>query len=229
MDFDRIRGKLRQIKAPTLGSDAAGDGPLPLEGLVARLRAADEQQRGGLRKALPLYFAATICWLFVFVVMIGFDPKPRPSLDLLFWGSLAGVYVLVTAGVVHRLGRLDAIDYALSTRDFLAMAQRRYRFMGPREYAVAGVGCVALGIATGPYLVNLMTHRYFGAQHQAAIIAAYCLFYAGVCVMGFVFTYRNWKRDRRALWLAVGQMLADLDAEGQTDAGGSPAGRPQSP
>jgi hypothetical protein len=218
MDLNGIKGKAQQVKAPPIGSGAQGDGPSSLDSLVARLRAADERQRGGLRKALPLYVIATICWLFVFVVMSWFPPKSRLAVDLLFWGSLVGVYLLVTMGVLWGLHRLAGIDYALPTRQFLTTAERRYRFMRLRDYLVAGVGCLLLGIAAGPYIVNLMTQRYFGPEHSVPIIVSYCVLYVGLCAMGFVFTYKNWKRDKRPLWLAVRQMLAELTAEEPVEA-----------
>ena len=106
-----------------------------------------------------------------------------------------------------------ALGYASSTRQFLTTAERRYRFMRLRDYVVAGIGCLLLGIAAGPHVVNLMTQRYFGPEHRTLIIVCYCVLYVSLCVMGFVFTYKNWKRDKRPLWLAVRQTLTDLTAE----------------
>lgn len=215
MDFDDIKRKAQQVKAPSIEETDPGAGPCSLDNLVAKLRAADERQRAGLRKALPLYLIATICWCFVFAVMTWFPPKSRLTVDLLFWGSLAGIYVLVTVGVVWAQRHLGKISYSLPTRQFLAVTERRYRFMRLRDYALAGVGCLLLGVAAGPYVVNLLTRRYFGAEYQTLIVVTYCALYVALCAMGFVFTYRNWKRDRRPLWLAVREMLADLTVEEQ--------------
>lgn len=216
MDFDAIKSRAQQVKAPPVGPPALGERPASIDGLVAQLRAADERQRGGLRKALPLYLIATVCWVLFFAAMSWLPGGTQSVARPLFWGSLAGVYVLVTAGVLWRLRRLGEIDYAAPTREFLARAERRYRFMGLWGHITGTVGCLLLGAAAGPYVVNLMLSRYVGPQHRATVITWYCILYAAVCVMGFVFTYLDWRRDRKPLWHATRQMLAELDAEEQT-------------
>jgi hypothetical protein len=213
MDLNGIKSKAQQVKAPPIGSGAGAHTARSLDDLTAQLRAADQRERGGLRKAAPLYAIASALFLFVFVVRTWLLPQPQPAVDLLFWGSLVGIYVLLTIGVLWRLHRLADIDYASPMRQFLTTAERRCCFMRPWDYLIAGVGCLLLGSAAGPYVVNLMTQRYFGPEHRALLIVAYCVFYAGLCVMGFVFTYKNWTRGRRPLWLGVRQTLAELTAD----------------
>ncbi|MBP7937300.1 MAG: hypothetical protein KA354_21865 [Phycisphaerae bacterium] len=213
MNLNGIKGKARQVKAPPVGRLDQENGSPSLADLIVRLHAADDRMRGGMRKALPLYAIAVLCWLLVLVVMTWFPPRPRPASEVLFWGVLTAVYFLLATVLLHRLRQMAKIDYASTTRQFLAAAEQRYAFMRPRDYWLAGVGCLLLGVVAGAFVVNLMTRRYFGPEHHTLILVLYAVSYLGLCAMGFTFTYRNWKQRQRALWLELRQMLAEFDQQ----------------
>lgn len=213
MNLDDIKGKAQQVKAPPIGRADRDSGPRSLDDLVARLRAADDRTRGGMRKAVPLYAIATACFLFVFVIGAWLPPKPWSVGRALFSGVLSGIYLLLTMGLFRQLRRLKEIDYAAPTRQFLAAAEQRYLFMRFKEYLASGIGCVLLGVVAGFFLVERMIPRYIDPEHRTLMIVLYAVSYLGLCTAGFVFTYRNWKRDKRALWLETRRMLAELDSD----------------
>lgn len=226
MDFNNIKGEAQQIKAPPIRRAAQDQGTPSLDDLVAQLRAADDRTRGGMRKALPLAAIATTCFLLVFAVMIWLPPQAGPASRVLLWGSLAGIYLLLTIGFLRHLRRLAEIDYTAPTRQFLAIAEQRYRFMRPKDYLVSAVGCLFLGIVAGIYVVQLMTDRYFGPEHRTLIMILYGVFYIGLCAMGFTFSYHDWRRDKRPLWLEIRRMLATFDENEPSPAQESAAPEP---
>jgi len=213
MNLDNVKSKAQSVQAPPIGGGASEHGARSLNDLVARLRAADDRTRGGMQKAVPLYAIATACFLFVFVVGAWFPPKPWAASRVLFSGVLSGIYLLLTIGLFWQLRRLKEIDYAVPTRQFLAAAEQRYLFMRSKDYLASGMGCVLLGVVAGIFLVERMIPLYIDPEHRTLMIVLYIVSFMGLCVMGFVFTYRNWKRDNRALWLETRRMLAELDSD----------------
>lgn len=213
MNLDNVKSKAQSVQAPPIGGGASEHDARSLNDLVARLRAADDRTRGGMRKAIPLYAIAAACFLLLFVVGAWFPPRPWAASRVLFSGVLSGIYLLLTIGLFWQLRRLKEIDYAVPTRQFLAAAEHRYRFMRSKDYLVSAVGCLLLGIVAGFFLVERLIPHYLGPQHRELMIAVYAVSYLGLCAMGFLFTYRNWRRDKRALWLESRRMLAELDSD----------------
>ncbi|UCD28852.1 MAG: hypothetical protein JSV03_17545 [Planctomycetota bacterium] len=213
MDLNGIKSRAQKVKAPQAESGARVRTSSSLDKLTARLQAADQQEQSGLRKAAPLFaFAAAL--LFFVLVVTSLLPSTSPSAgDVVFRVVVFANFLLITVLLLRKLRHLSEIDYAAPMRQFLEATERRYRFMRPWDYLIIIVGCVLLGSVTGIHVVNVMMERYFGPEHLTLIIVSYCVFFTGLCVMGLVFTYLNWKRDKRQLWLEIRQTLAEFSDE----------------
>ncbi|MBN2133131.1 MAG: hypothetical protein JW741_26760 [Sedimentisphaerales bacterium] len=222
MDLNGIKSKAQKVKAPQARRGAGIQGSESLDHLAARLRAADQRERGGFRQAAPLFAIAAAVFFFVLVVTSLLPPSGASAGDRAFRVVLFAIFLLLATGARRASRRLAEIDYTAPMRQFLETTERRYRFMRPRDYLVAVVGCVLLGTVTGIHIVNHMMDRYFGPEHLALIIVSFCVLFTSLCVMGFVFTYLNWKRDKRPLWLEVRRLLAELSAE-ETDSRPAPS------
>jgi hypothetical protein len=216
MDLNGIKSRAQKVKSPQAGSGARLPVSESLEELTARLRVADKRERGGLRKAALLYAIAAALFLLVSVATILLPPTFPPAGDVVFRVVLFLNFLLIAVVAVRTARQLAKIDYAAPLREFLEATERRYRFLRPRDYLTVVVGCVLVGAVTGIHVVNLLLRRYFGPQHLTWIIVGFCVVFAGLCVMGVVFTHKNWKRDKRTLWLGIRQTLAELDTE-ETD------------
>jgi len=222
MDLNGIKSKAQKIKAPQPGLGARTYTSESLDHLTARLRAADQRERGGLRKAAPLFAVAAALLLFVLVVRGSLPPTGASAGDTAFRVVLFAIFALIALGALRKSRQLAEIDYAAPMRQFLEATERRYRFMRPRDYLVAVVGCVLFGVVGGIHVVTGMMDRYFGPEYLTPILVSFCVLFAGLCVMGWVFTYLSWKRDKRPLWLEVRQLLAELNAE-ETDSTPGPS------
>ncbi|MHC4442190.1 MAG: hypothetical protein ACYTF1_18070 [Planctomycetota bacterium] len=213
MDLNGIKSRAQKVKAPQAGSGTRVHTSNSLDHLISRLRAADQRERGGLRKAAPFFAIAAALFFLVLVVTSWFPPTSSSAGDVVFRVVLCATFLLLAVVALKRSRQLAEIDYAAPMRQFLEVTERRFRFLRPWDYLAVVVGCVLLGTVTGIHVVNVMMDRYFGPEHLTLIIVSYCVLFASLCVMGFVFTYKNWKRDKKQLWLEIRQTLAELSAE----------------
>ena len=96
----------------------------------------------------------------------------------------------------------------------MAVQTMGHVFMRVRDYLVALVGLLLLGVASAPYVVGLFLDRYVDPRHYPVVIALYGLFYLLVCARGFYFTYQNWKRDKAPLLEEIRRWEDALREEG---------------
>ena len=212
MDWNDMQDRLRRIKAPRIRSDppesaSGGD-------LITRLRAHDAAEQERLRRSRILFVVATGLMAFVFVGLCFLPPEPLRSLRVAHQGVLLAGFVYITLGLRKKLWELSKVDYTCPARSFLEEAEGRYVFMSFRDYLVAFVGLLLLGSASAPYVVGLFLSRYVDPRHCPVVVVLYCLFYLLVCVMGFYFTYRNWKRDKAPLLEEIRRQEIALQEEG---------------
>lgn len=212
MDLDAIRSKAQKVKAPRAGSDARTHASDSLDHLSERLRVADQRERRGLRKAAPLFAIAAGLLLLVLVVTIWLPPTLPPAGDVAFRVVLFSLFLLLAVEARRWSRRLAEIDYSAPTRQFLEATEWRYRFLRPRDYPLIVVGCLVVGAVTGIHIVSVLMDRYFGPEHLTVLTVGFGVFFVVICAMGLTFTYGNWKRDKRPLWLEIRQLLAELDA-----------------
>ena len=213
MELNELKNVCKSVKAPVvLPTDRLGSAERP-SGLVEVLKADEAKEALKLKKARPLWLIAATCFFLAFLGMLCLPPAGlRPS-RLVFGGVLAAVYVVNAVLLGRRLRQLGQIDYSASLRAFLDKAEQRYRFMGPQEYWFAGLGLVLLGVVSGIYVEDALLRRYMDPEHEVLGIGLFCLGYLLVCVAGFFFTYRNWKRDRAPLLAEIQKMQAELMAD----------------
>jgi MFS family permease len=213
MDWNDMRDELRKIKAPQAQSNPQE----PTDGgddLIARLKTHDAAERERLRQSRLLFGVAVG---FIGLVFVGtwFVPSgPLYGPRLVHQGVLLAAFVYITLALRKKLWELSKVDYTRPVRAFLEEAERRYVFMSVRDYLVAFVGLLLLGIASAPYVVGLFLSRYVDPRYYPVVIVLYCLFYLLVCVMGFYFTYQNWKRDKAPLLEEIRRRESALQEEG---------------
>ena len=213
MDLNDIKSKASQIKAPQgRPGDQVGKSAT-LDSLVEQLRTADERERVGIVKAITLFGFAAVLLALSFIIPTWLAPTWEILSTTWFRGFLAAwMALLVLLGLISSR-RLKAIDYAAPTRQFLSEAQRRYCWKRFWNYLVEIPACLLVGVLAGYYIVNVLPGRYFGPEARPVIIACFCVFFVGVCVMGYVFTYLNWKRDKKPLWLKIKQAQGELGSD----------------
>ncbi len=211
MDWNDMQDRLRKIKSPQMRSDPlvpAGDA------LMARLKAHDAAEQEKLRQSRLLFGVAVGFMGLVFVGTWLVPSGPLYGPRIVHQGVLLAAFVYLTLALRKKLWELSQVNYTRPVRSFLEEAERRYVFMSFRDYLVAFVGLFLLGIASAPYVVELLLSRYVDPRRSPVVIVSYCLFYLLVCAMGFYFTYRNWKRDKAPLLEEIRRREKALQEEG---------------
>jgi len=213
MDWNDMQDKLRKIKAPQTRSDPPG----PINAgadLIERLKTHDAEEQARLKQSRLLFLVATGLMGFVFAGLCLLPSGSLHALRVVHQGVLLAAFVYLTLALRKKLWELSKVDYTRPARAFLEEAERRYVFMRVRDYLVALVGLLLLGIASGPYVVGLFLSRYVDPRHYPVVTVLYCLFYLLVCAMGFYFTYRNWTRDKAPLLAEIRRREDALQEEG---------------
>jgi hypothetical protein len=213
MDWNDMRDELRKIKAPPMRADPP-ESPGAADDLIQRLKTREAEEQAKLKQSRFLFVVATGLMGSVFAGLCLLPPGPLHALRVLHQGVLLAAFVYITLGLRKKLWELSKVDYTRPARSFLEEAEQRYVFMSFRDYLVAFVGLLLLGIASAPYVVGLFLSRYVDPRHYPVVIALYCLFYLLVCAMGFYFTYQNWKRDKAPLLEEIRRRGKALQEEG---------------
>jgi len=213
MDWNDMRDELRKIKAPQTRSDPRGPASAGAD-FIEKLKTRDAEEQAKLRQSRFLFLVATSLMAFVFAGLCLLPPGPLHALRVLHQAVLLAAFVYITLGLRKKSWELSKVDYTRPVRAFLEEAERRYVFMSFRDYLVAFVGLLLLGIASAPYVVGLFLSRYVDPRYYPVVIVLYCLFYLLVCVMGFYFTYQNWKRDKAPLLEEIRRRESALQEEG---------------
>ncbi|MGE5313171.1 MAG: hypothetical protein ACM3Q4_00595 [Acidobacteriota bacterium] len=213
MDVDEFKKRVQHIKAPA-AADAAPDarsGSVP--DLLALLKQSDEKKLRQLRRGRIFLGIATAVFIGAFALTwlsAGSSEAARTE-RLLQRGSMALIYCFVIGLFFIEIRKLSRVNYALPVKEFLAQAERRYRFMTPGSSLLAALGLLVVGGLAGAAYVPYLS-RVFGFtgsyMPMSAIFAAFIL---AVAAMGMAFTKKDWKRDRAGLWHHIRQMQRELE------------------
>jgi hypothetical protein len=215
MELNDFRPAIGRVKAPAAGNKAAPE----LGDLVNRLRQAEERELENLRKGRLLYGIAVVLSAAIsIVVLLAWIRSPgsdggwqRP----IYHAGLLGAFLVAALGATAKLRRLALVDYSQPVSAFLAQAETRFAFMSPADYLLSLAGLVALALATGPYVVDLVTERYLSSLSRSTGALIYTGFYLSVAVFGYWATWANWRRDRAPFLEEIRQTrrsLAGTDA-----------------
>lgn len=212
MELDKLKEMAREVKAPRIVRGEAAGAPGGAEALLQAIRENDERECRRARQALPFYLvAATLFALICLPFMFGF-----PSISTaraVHYGALAVVFMVVGILLIKKLHDARELDYSAPVRTFLRQTENRYRFYGPLERCYSIPLLAALAVTGGFFVVDALVPRYFGESQIQPLLVAYGLFFVSVCVMGFFFTYKNWKRDKGMLLEEVRRMLQALESQ----------------
>lgn len=218
MDVNELKNLCKSVKSPDVSSQAMQGDAATTGSLLARLKAQESAEAQRLKKARPLWLIAAACFLLMFVGMLCSPPAGLGPSRLLFGGVLAAVYLLITVLLGKRLNCLARIDYAAPLCVFLDEAQQRHRFMGLKEFCITSVALIVLGVASGLYVNDSLIRRFVAPEYHVLAIVFFFVGFLLLCVAGFGFTYRDWKRDKAPLLADIQKMKMELtvnEAEGQ--------------
>ncbi len=195
MDFEELRIRAQRIAAPADSVAASGT---PFESFVTKLRRKEEADR-------KLYKRLILAWISVGAVMFILAARQQ-SVGV---GMIAAIYVFI-AGLSWTKSRLLAlVDYTGPTGQFLRDARKRYSFWGWKETLIAVPGLMILYFGGG-LVVQGMAQKYFDPAGQATAHLVFTLFFVLVVVLGFIFTWSEWKKGNGKIVNEIEQMEQEL-------------------
>jgi hypothetical protein len=211
MDLDSLKKKSAQITAPAIGTQIDPTSVRTVDNLIRLLKQSDERERRQLRKAVPFYVIAALVFVIAFVAVIvpgGMSLNPSTLLR----GMLMILYVGLTLALGMKLRGLAKIDYSEPVRSFLSKAERRYAFVAP-EFHVFGLSITLFLAYIASLYINNVLRRTFEIANSSVGLIVTLLFFVLVYGFGSWATWKNWKRDKQAVWLQVKTMREELDRE----------------
>jgi hypothetical protein len=96
-------------------------------------------------------------------------------------------------------------------KTFLAETEKRYRFMRPVDLSYSIPLLLVLAVTGALALLDVLVPRYVSASHRGALLVGYGVFFAAVCLAGYCFTYKNWKRDNGEILAQIARMRQELE------------------
>lgn len=203
MDIDELKHETKKIKAPDLGALAFGGGIRTAEGLVDELKRRDAAEKKKFRRMM-VFFGVVGVGLVAFALR----EDPDPGVRLGRW-LLASIYALVVVLAAVKSSGLAKVDYAEPPLAFLRKAERRYRFVDPREYFIMVPGLAVAGLA-GWLLAASGFDHFVHRTRATAFDILYVLGFLGLCAIALIMTRKDWKREKGALHARLKRAIEDF-------------------
>jgi hypothetical protein len=211
MDLDSMKRASKEIRAPQMAIIGAAGASNEADTLLRRIQVTDEREQRQMRKALPLYLVAASTYaLACIATFVGSSSGSAERAT--HFGVLAAIFMTVGALMLRNIHTIRRLDYSLPVHEFLAGTLQRYRFMRLLDLCYSIPLLIVLAVTGGFFIVSVMVPQYFEASKTVAVVIVYAIFFAGVCCMGFYFTYKNWRRDKGGIFEEIQRIRRELES-----------------
>lgn len=211
MNLDEMKTRTSTVKAPGF---TGHDSQRTVDELIATLKLADEHERKKLRRMMFFSILAGLLFAFTFIMTWLQPLSADKHYTILLRGSLSLWFLLIGLSAWYMSRRHAKLDYSEPLALFLAKAEKRYRFMTTQGILV-GLGILPIAvfsiIMAGEYLSGVF-RRYVSQAAAEAVPLFWYLFIVMVFILGWLFTYRDWQRDKAVYWREIKTLLAKLQA-----------------
>ncbi len=195
MNLDDFRARAQRITAPTETTTGSSS---RLNSFIDTLRKSEEQAQQKYKWAVVITVGVSVA-LFAVAVQ-------RNAVGT---GMIAAVYLLI-AGLSWSKSRLLArVEYSGPPEQFLHRAKERYRFWGAKETLIAVPGLIFLALG-GALVVQGMARRYFSSEGVSIALIAYAVFFSVVVILGFVFSWSDWKKGNGKTFAEICKLEREL-------------------
>jgi hypothetical protein len=202
MELDELKTAAQAIHAPDLGTLKLGKSNGSLQGLVEELKSADGREKKRLRRFMAAFMLAGLLLSLSFL-RTNLSPGYKAGLWI-----LVSTYFSIVAVAGSKYFKLDDVDYAESTVAFLEKAEKRYRYIAPREFCYMIPLLIILGGAG--WLMVSEIRLLVPPKPSFRAVLIYACAYLAVCVFGFVMAKKNWRKDKRGMLVKVREALLEF-------------------
>jgi hypothetical protein len=182
-----------------------------LDNLISALKAVDARDRRRLHRSQVFFLGAGVFYALLFGLTWFAPPDDFPWLFRVVLSSFSLVFL--TVGLLHRKGAhaLAKIDYGEPLLAFLSAAERRCRFLPPRDLFIVIPFFLLLAITCSAALM-LGLQRYLPGLDPAVGLLTCCLLFPLGGVVGYWLGLRWWRRVRQPLLRQIRSMRIALGA-----------------
>lgn len=193
-DFKKL--KVNAAKADTAsGSDGMND-------IAGRIRS----YMGKKWKKAIIVTVADIAMAFIYISLSrSASPASKTGFLILAAGFFAGSVYLYLAGKP-----IAAPVYCRPMTEFLAIAEKRFRFMGLRDWLIVIPLLLVLGTGGGMIFVDRLSN-YTG--NVSLLTAIWIIFWIGLCIFAFIVSRKDWQKEYGSLIEEIRAMRTSLSGE----------------
>ncbi len=212
MDLDELKDRTKTVKAPTITSIGSPTSGQPVDDLIGRMKAEDAKDARMLRRMMLFFGIGGVLYVLIFTLTWLYPPDTDPQFHRVVLAAFALLFLLI--GNFHRKKwrHLSGIDYTVPLRSFLEGAEKRYRFINPRDLGFMVPYLILLTVTCGLAWLSAF-HRYFSAMDESVGIILFCLFMVGAGLFGFVVGKRDWQKRKAPIVEEIKRMRTELMQE----------------
>ncbi|MBN2354906.1 hypothetical protein JXO59_02275 [candidate division KSB1 bacterium] len=212
MNLDEIKSKTRKVRVPDLMRSSMQPSVHSMNDLIDALKVADEAERKKARRMMLFFILSGALWAFVLILNLVMPSSLSQQQGVLHRGLLALWLLAIGLYSGHIARRHAKVNYSEPLSIFLAQAKKRYSLIEPRGIVFTililpiALFCI---MAAGDYMTYVF-QRYISADDLYLVSIVFYFFILLVFILGSVFTYKNWQRERAPYWRKIKEELIKL-------------------
>ncbi len=211
MDLNDLKERTQQFKAPEDYLIISKEKEEMIDNFIEKLKIEDANERKKIKTSMVFYIIAAVIFGIAFLISVFTIIHADSAGTGNFRGVLSLFFWLIVFLSFKKINQLKKIVYDEPIKTFLDKAEKRYKFYGMESWIISTVGLIALYVAAMMFVVPYL-QVIFSIESKLTMLILFTLFYMGVCIAGFYFTYKDWERGKKSFWLTIKKMKQELDA-----------------
>ncbi len=211
MDLNDLKERTQQFKVPEDYLIISKEKEEMINNFIEKLKIEDANERKKIKTSMVFYIIAAVIFGIAFLISV-FTIIHADSAGMgNFRGALSLCLWFIVFLSFKKINQLKKIVYDEPIKTFLDKAEKRYQFYGMESWIISTVGLLALYLAAMIFVVPYL-QVIFSIEAKLTMLLLFTLFYIGICIAGFYFTYKDWERGKKSFWLNIKKMKQELDA-----------------
>lgn len=212
MNLDEMKAKTRKVRVPGGALSGLQTSVHSVDDLIDALKLADEAERKKARKMMLFFILGGLLLAFVFILSLFLPSSTNQQHAMLHRGLLALWFVALGLYAGYNARRNAKVDYSEPLSLFLDKAEKRYRFIDQRGivFTILILPIALFSIMATCDRIKYVFQRYLDKDYLYLVPFSFYLFMLLIFILGSIFSYKNWQRDKAPYWREIKKQLAKL-------------------